>query len=126
MNAIMDLEHMGFSFTLVGDAVHYAQKGERPDPERVRRTWEYLKRHRVEALIFLQKREEQRVRDLMASAAREEALRRWPQDPPPTKPCRPFGTGNHRTFWRRPGGGWVCMTCHPPHPDLEIEEWTLE
>lgn len=126
MNAILDMEQMGFSFSLRGDSVIYTHNGERPAPDRVRRMLGYLKRHNVEVLEFLRKREAHRVRDLAASTARAEALRRWPDDPPPSKPCRPFGTGNHRKFWRRPTGGWVCATCHPAHPDQESEQWTLK
>jgi 5S rRNA maturation endonuclease (ribonuclease M5) len=56
------------------------------------------------------------------------ALKRWPDDPPRMKVCRPFGTGEHRRFWRRPdaqAGGWVCASCHPPRPDVEVEFWTI-
>ena len=54
-----------------------------------------------------------------------EALRRWPDEPPPVMPCRPFGTGRHTRFWRHPKGGWVCSTCHPPHPNMEVETWEI-
>jgi hypothetical protein len=41
----------------------------------------------------------------------------------PTKPCRPFGTGEHRRFWQGPGG-WTCATCHPPS-DPDVDVWEL-
>jgi hypothetical protein len=43
-------------------------------------------------------------------------------DDRPTEPCRPFGIGEHRRFWRAPEG-WVCATCHPPpRPDADVWE----
>ena len=55
--------------------------------------------------------------------ARWEVLDRWPDDPPPLTPCGWFRT--HRRFWRRPEGGWVCTTCHPAPPGLQVEIWEL-
>ena len=62
------------------------------------------------------------------SRRKVEALARWPDDPPPMEPCRPFGAGEHRMLWRRPdkwGGGWVCTVCYPAHPDVEVETWEM-
>jgi hypothetical protein len=40
-------------------------------------------------------------------------------DLPPGCPMFP----KHRHFWRRPTGGWVCCSCHPPvAADVEIVE----
>lgn len=37
----------------------------------------------------------------------------------PTEPCRSFGMGEHRFFWKGPGG-WICAVCHPPAlPDVD-------
>jgi hypothetical protein len=57
-----------------------------------------------------------------------EALRRWTDIPPPMKPCRPFGTGEHRRFWRRMDewdSGWICAICYPPPPGVEVETWKI-
>jgi hypothetical protein len=57
-----------------------------------------------------------------------EALRRWPDNPPPMKPCRSFGSGEHRRFWRRMDewdSGWICAICYPPPSDVEVDTWEI-
>jgi hypothetical protein len=56
VKAILELEHLGFTFTLEGESIHYTHDGHRPDPEFVRPLLDYLKRHRDEAVCFLQER----------------------------------------------------------------------
>ena len=41
----------------------------------------------------------------------------------PTKPCTPFRSAEHRTFWLGPGG-WTCARCHPPFRD-DVETYTI-
>ena len=174
MRAILDLEQVGFVFTLEGDTIRYAHNGKRPAREFVLPRLEQIQQHREEAMSFLRQRtsvsvedradallarsdnspqwarewaelaEEagwpcwgmtwrewlhdvtQEVETRRARALQEEALSRWPDDPPPLAPCRPFGTGNHTRFWRRPTGGWVCERCHPPPPGVEPKTWSLD
>lgn len=60
--------------------------------------------------------------------AHAEAMRRWPDAPPPMTPCRPFGTAEHHHFWRRLDqwdSGWICAICHPPPPDVEVATWEI-
>lgn len=173
MKALLELEQVGFVFTLEGDTMRYTHNGQRPDREYVRARLQHIQQHREDALNFLRQRTpvsiENRADALLArgdstprwaqewaelaeeagwpcwgmswqewvhdvtqeaevrraEALREEALSRWPDDPPPMAPCRPFGAGNHTTFWGRPTGGWVCATCHPPPPGIGVDEWTL-
>jgi len=28
----------------------------------------------------------------------------------------------HRSFWKRPEGGWVCAICYPPPPGVVVTE----
>jgi hypothetical protein len=54
MRAITDLEAMGYTFTLNGDHITYTHEGNRPDSEIVRPLLDYLRRHRDEAIHFMQ------------------------------------------------------------------------
>jgi hypothetical protein len=56
MNVIAKLEQIGFTFVLTGSEVSYTHNGPRPDATRVRPALEYLRRHREEAICYLQKR----------------------------------------------------------------------
>lgn len=53
MKAILELQQLGYTFTLDGDSIRYRHRGQPPDPQQVRPLLEYLQRHRAEALCFL-------------------------------------------------------------------------
>ena len=56
MNAILELERLGYRFILNGSAVYYVHKGAKPEPQRVRPLLDDLRRHRAATLSFLQER----------------------------------------------------------------------
>lgn len=60
MRALLELEQMGYTFTLEDGKVRYAHHGERPDREKVRPLLAYLQSHRDEAVTFLVERDPQK------------------------------------------------------------------
>ena len=54
MRAITDLEELGYTFALDGENIVYTHDGDNPDPAQVRPFLEYAKRHKAEAVRFLQ------------------------------------------------------------------------
>ena len=56
MKAVLELEQLGYTFSLDGGTVRYSHSGERPAPERVQPLLDYLRRHREEAVSFLRER----------------------------------------------------------------------
>ena len=58
MKAIVELEAMGYTFTVDGAKLRGACDGDLSDPDRVRALLNYVKRHRDEALRFLLEREQ--------------------------------------------------------------------
>jgi hypothetical protein len=86
---------------------------------------ESLIRHKPEVLSLLRTGWAELIVAADPGPATRHALSRWPHDLPPLKPCKPFGTGDHTIYWRRPQGGWVCAACHPPPPGLVVDAWDL-
>jgi hypothetical protein len=74
MKAILELERLGYRFTLNGATLYYTQRGERSDPEAVRPLIEDLRRHREAAMSFLRERVSQEARRRAGCEARATAL----------------------------------------------------
>ena len=56
MKALLEMEEMGFKFTLKDGTIHFTHEGERTDPEKVRSHLAYLRHHRGQVVHFLQRR----------------------------------------------------------------------
>ncbi len=56
MNALLELERLGYRFTLDGDAIRYTHAGIRPDPGMAGSLMANLREHRDEAVSFLRAR----------------------------------------------------------------------
>ena len=76
MKAILELEQMGYTFALDGDAARYTHNGQRPDPERVRPLLELLRQNHKETVRFLQSRISQKAHNTADFEAEAEELRK--------------------------------------------------
>jgi hypothetical protein len=56
VNALLELERLGYRFALDGDTVRYAHAGARPDPGLASSLLADLREHRDEAVLFLRAR----------------------------------------------------------------------
>ena len=74
MKAILELERLGYRFTLKGSTLYYTQGGERSDSEAARPLIEDLRRHREAAMSFLRERMFQEARRRAGCEARATAL----------------------------------------------------
>jgi len=74
MNAILELERLGYQFTLNGSAVYYVHKGERPEPQRVRPLLDDLRCHRAATISFLRVRASLEAHDKKLVEAEAAAL----------------------------------------------------
>lgn len=57
MKEVLELEQLGYTFRLEGEAMRYEFFGDRPDPARVRPLLAALKEKRLETVQFLQARQ---------------------------------------------------------------------
>ena len=74
MEAIMELERLGYQFILNGSAVYYVHKGDKPDPQKVQPLLDNLRRHRAATVSFLRERAARQAHDKALVEAEAAAL----------------------------------------------------
>jgi hypothetical protein len=74
MEAISELERLGYQFILNGSAVYYVHKGDKPDPREVQPLLDSLRRHRAATVSFLRERAAREAHDRALVEAEAAAL----------------------------------------------------
>ncbi len=74
MEALLELERLGYQFILNGSSVYYTHKGENPEPEKVGPLLDSLRRHRMATMSFLQQRASREAHDKALIEAEASAL----------------------------------------------------